>query len=53
MDIPDADGLFTLDRQDTVAIEQAFRDLRRGFVRVRAVTATNFIAVSTGNAIRR
>src|SRR5262249_16635588 len=44
--IPDADGSLTLDRQDTVAIEQAFRDAHRGFVRVRAVTPTNFIAVS-------
>lgn len=51
--IPDADGSLTLARQDTVAIERAFRDLHRGFVRVRAVTATNFIAVSTGQVIRR
>ncbi len=51
--IPDADGSLTLDRQDTVAIEQAFRDMRRGFVRARAVTATNRIAVSTAASIRR
>jgi hypothetical protein len=51
--IPDADGSLTLDRQDVVAIEQAFRDMRRGFVRARAVTATNRIAVSTGAPIRR
>jgi hypothetical protein len=53
VDIPDADGSLTLARQDTVAIERAFRELHRGFVRVRAVTATNFIAVSTGQPIRR
>jgi hypothetical protein len=51
--IPDADGSLTLDRQDTVAIEQAFRDMHRGFVRARAVTATNRIAVSTAASIRR
>jgi hypothetical protein len=51
--IPDADGSVTLARHDTAAIEQAYRDLHRGFVRVRAVTATNFIAVSTGQPIRR
>src|SRR4029450_11206880 len=34
-------GSLTLDRQNTVAIEQAFRDAHRGFVRVRAITATN------------
>jgi hypothetical protein len=51
--IPDADGALVLGRRDTVAIEQAFRDLHRGFVRVRAVTATNFIAISTGQVIRR
>jgi hypothetical protein len=51
--IPDPDGSLALDRQDTVAIELAFRDARRGFVRVRVVTATNFVALSTGRAIRR
>jgi hypothetical protein len=51
--IPDADGSLALTRADTVAIEKAFRDLHRGFVRVRAVTATDFIAVSTGRPIRR
>ena len=51
--IPDADGALTLSRRDTVAIEQAFRDARRGFVRVRAVTPTNRIASATGQAIRR
>jgi hypothetical protein len=51
--IPDPDGQLTLARPDTAAIEQAFRDAHRGFVRVRAVTPTNFIAVSTGQAIRR
>jgi hypothetical protein len=51
--IPDADGMLVLDRQDTVAIEQAFRDAHRGFVRVRAVTPTNVIGVSTGQVIRR
>jgi hypothetical protein len=51
--IPDTDGSLTLDRQDTAAIEQAFRDMHRGFVRARAVTATNRIAVSTAASIRR
>lgn len=51
--ISDGDGALTLDRRDTVAIEQAFRDLHRGFVRVRAVTPTNVIATSTGQPIRR
>jgi hypothetical protein len=51
--IADADGSLTLARPDTAAIELAFRDMRRGYVRVRAVTATNFIAVSTGQVIRR
>jgi hypothetical protein len=49
----DPDGSLTLTRPNTAAIETAFRDLRRGFVRVRAVTPTNFIAVSTGQVIRR
>jgi hypothetical protein len=46
-------GSLTLDRQDTAAIEQAFRDAHRGSVRVRAITATNRIAVSPGQSIRR
>jgi len=46
-------GSLTLDRPDTAAIEQAFRDAHRGFVRVRAVTATNRIAVSPAQSIRR
>ncbi|MGH7896280.1 MAG: hypothetical protein ACREQL_16560 [Candidatus Binatia bacterium] len=49
----DADGSLTLTRADTAAIEQAFRDAHRGSVRVRAITATNRIAVSTGAVIRR
>lgn len=49
----DADGSLTLTRPNTAAIETAFRDMRRGYVRVRAVTPTNFIAVSTGQVIRR
>lgn len=51
--IPDADGSLTLDGAETVAIEQAFRDLHRGVVRVRAVTATNRIAASAASTIRR
>jgi hypothetical protein len=51
--IPDADGTLVLDRRQTVAIEQAFREAHRGYVRVRAVTPTNVIATSTGVAIRR
>jgi hypothetical protein len=46
-------GSLTLDRQDTVVIEQAFRDAHKGFVRVRAITATNRVAVSPGQSIRR
>jgi hypothetical protein len=51
--IPDADGTLVLDRRQTVAIEQAFRDAHRGYVRVRAITPTNVVAASTGVAIRR
>jgi len=46
-------GSLTLDRPDTAAIEQAFRDAHRGFVRVRAITATNRVALSPGQSIRR
>ena len=51
--IPAPTGSLALDRQDTVAIEQAFRDAHRGFVRVRAITATNRVAASPGQSIRR
>ncbi len=51
--ISEPSGSLTLDRQDTAAIEQAFRDAHRGFVRVRAITATNRVAVSPGQSIRR
>jgi hypothetical protein len=51
--IPDADGTITLARADTVRVERAFRALHRGFVRVRAVTPTNRLAVSAPQAIRR
>jgi hypothetical protein len=51
--IPEASGSLTLDRRDTVAIEQAFRDAHRGYVRVRAITATNRVAASPGQPIRR
>jgi hypothetical protein len=51
--IPDADGVLALSRRDVAAVELAFRDARRGFVRVRAVTATNRIAASAGQSIRR
>lgn len=49
----DADGTLVLSRPDTVVIERAFREMLRGQVRVRAVTATNVIAVSGGQTIRR
>jgi hypothetical protein len=51
--IADADGSLTLSRLDAVNVERAFRALRRGYVRVRAVTATNRIAASPAQAIRR
>lgn len=51
--ISEPTGSLTLDRQDTAAIEQAFRDAHRGFVRVRAITATNRVAASPGQSIRR
>jgi hypothetical protein len=51
--IPAPTGSLTLDRQDTAAIEQAFRDAHLGYVRVRAITATNRVAVSPGQSIRR
>jgi hypothetical protein len=51
--IPDADGSLALDDAETVAIERAFREAHRGAVRVRAVTATNFIAASSAQSIRR
>jgi hypothetical protein len=51
--IPAPAGSLTLDRQDTAAIEQAFRDAHLGWVRVRAITATNRIAASPGQSIRR
>ena len=46
-------GSLTLGRTDTAVIEQAFRDARRGFVRVRAITPTNRVAVSPAQSIRR
>ena len=51
--IADADGSLTLSRLDDVNIGRAFRERHRGFVRVRAVTATNRIGVSPAQAIRR
>ena len=48
-----ADGVADARPQDTAAIEQAFRDAHRGFVRVRAITATNRVAASPGQSIRR
>jgi hypothetical protein len=51
--ISEPTGSLTLDRGDTVVIEQAFRDAHKGFVRVRAITATNRVAVSPGVSIRR
>jgi hypothetical protein len=51
--ISDADGSLTLDRQQTVQIEQAFREEHKGMVRVRAFTATNRVGVSTASVIRR
>jgi hypothetical protein len=51
--IHDADGTLTLDRRQTVVIEQAFREAHRGYVRVRAITPTNVVATSTGHVVRR
>ncbi|HYV57118.1 MAG TPA: hypothetical protein VE911_06220, partial [Candidatus Nitrosopolaris sp.] len=51
--IADADGSLTLSRLDDVNIGRAFRERHRGFVRVRAVTATDRIGVSPAQAIRR
>jgi len=51
--IPDTDGTLVLERSQTVAIEQAFRDAHRGYVRVRAITPTNVVATSTGRTVRR
>jgi hypothetical protein len=51
--IADGDGSLTLSRLDAVDVERAFRELHRGWVRVRAVTATNRIATSPPQSIRR
>jgi hypothetical protein len=51
--IADADGTLVLDRRQTVAIEQAFREAHRGYVRVRAITPTNVVAASSGRVVRR
>jgi hypothetical protein len=51
--IADDDGTLVLDRADTVAVGHAFRSRHRGWVRVRAVTATNRIALSAPASIRR
>jgi hypothetical protein len=59
---PGAAGGVAIRRQIVVALgmsgsrgreREAFRDMHRGFVRARAVTATNRIAVSTAASIRR
>ncbi len=49
----DADGSLTLSRLQAFAIERAFRERNRGFVRVRAVTPTNRIGLSDAQALRR
>ena len=51
--IADADGSLILSLLDDVNIGRAFRERHRGFVRVRAVTATDRIGVSPAQAIRR
>jgi hypothetical protein len=51
--IADADGSLTLTRLDAVNVERAFRECHRGFVRVRAVTPTNRLAVTPGAVLRR
>jgi hypothetical protein len=51
--IADLDGTLTLTRRDAYDIERAFRECHRGWVRVRAVTATNRIATSAADPIRR
>ena len=49
----DADGSLALSRLQAFAVERAFRERTRGFVRVRAVTPTNRIATSDAQALRR
>jgi hypothetical protein len=51
--IADTDGSLTLTRLDAFDVERAFRELHRGWVRVRAVTPTNRIAESAAETIRR
>ena len=51
--IADGDGSLTLSRLDDVNVGRAFRDRHRGWVRVRAVTATDRLAVSPAQSIRR
>jgi hypothetical protein len=53
VDFADADGALTLSRLQAFAVERAFRERTRGFVRVRAVTPTNRIATSDAQALRR
>jgi hypothetical protein len=51
--ITDPDGDLVLNRLDAVNVGRAFRSRHRGFVRVRAVTATNRFAVSTVHPVHR
>ncbi len=53
VDFADAAGALTLSRLQAFAVERAFRERTRGFVRVRAVTPTNRIATSDAQALRR
>jgi IPT/TIG domain-containing protein len=51
--IADPVGDLVLNRLQAFDVERAFREAHRGWVRVRAVTATNRIAASAAQPIRR
>jgi hypothetical protein len=46
-------GVLTLNRLDAVNIERAFRGRHQGYVRVRALSATNRLATSEAYRVRR
>jgi hypothetical protein len=52
-DIAGLDGTLTLTRLDANDVQRAFRERHSGWVRVRAVTATNRIATSVAQPIRQ
>jgi hypothetical protein len=51
--IIDADGSLTLSRLDDTNVGRAFRERHEGWVRVRAVTATDRLALSPAQSVRR